>query len=514
MHKRRTEWKLVRCADAQSGKRQRKRKSCRGMIFCLLSFVSGCFVMQAFVPDLHAQATAAGTAYDRNVSDGDTEGANASNGAAGENGLRQEGSFGQPGAGIPDLGGNELVNGIIAAKIEEQFGAVTVPVERERCDILVAIDPGHGGEDEGCSRADVLEKDINLQIAKAVEARLLELGYQVWLTRENDTDIILEDRTEQINQSGADICVSIHQNACEEKSSSISGIETWYNETKGDAGSRRLARLIHSDLLLYSKADDRGVIGDETLYVNRETTMPACLVETGFLSNRAERENLVTAEYQDRLAEAIASGIDLYFFPKTMYLTFDDGPAAENTEEVLDILKAYDIKATFFLIGESVEKYPEVAKRIVQEGHTIGIHCNNHDYGRLYQSVDSYVEDFEKARNTVYEVTGVEARLFRFPGGSVNSYNQKVREEIIEEMTGRGYIYFDWNASLEDATKHNEPERLLKNAADSTFGRRRVVMLAHDTVDNTVSCLEELIGQFPEYRMLPLTEDVEPVQFR
>lgn len=80
-------------------------------------------------------------------------------------------------------------------------------------------------------------------------------------------------------------------------------------------------------------------------------------------------------------------------------------------------------------------------------------------------------------------------------------------------MTDRGYIYFDWNASLEDATKHNEPERLLQNAKESTLGRKRVVMLAHDTVYNTTLCLEELLQMFPEYQMLPLTEDVEPVQF-
>ena len=180
---------------------------------------------------------------------------------------------------------------------------------------------------------------------------------------------------------------------------------------------------------------------------------------------------------------------------------------------VLDILKRHNIKATFFLVGESVEKHPEVAKRIAQEGHTIGIHCYNHDYKKLYQSVDSYVEDFEKAWNVIYETTGVEVKLFRFPGGSINAYNKKVYADIAEEMTERGYIYFDWNASLEDATKHNEPERLLKNAKESTLGRRKIVMLAHDVVYNTTLCLEELLEEFPEYQMLPLTEEVEAIHF-
>ena len=80
-------------------------------------------------------------------------------------------------------------------------------------------------------------------------------------------------------------------------------------------------------------------------------------------------------------------------------------------------------------------------------------------------------------------------------------------------MTDRGYTYFDWNASLEDATKHNEPETLIRNATESTLGRRKVVMLAHDVVYNTTLCLEELLDCFPEYQMLPLTTEVEPIQF-
>lgn len=200
-------------------------------------------------------------------------------------------------------------------------------------------------------------------------------------------------------------------------------------------------------------------------------------------------------------------------FPKTMYLTFDDGPSAENTTAVLDILKEKNVKATFFVIGENVEKYPEVAKRIVEEGHAIGIHCYNHNYDNLYASVDSYVQDFEKAQEIVYRVTGVETKLFRFPGGSINAYNRDVYQDIIDEMTDRGYIYYDWNASLEDATRDNAPEKLLQNARESTLGRKRVILLAHDVIYNTTLCLEELLEQFPEYRMMPLLETVEPIQF-
>lgn len=241
--------------------------------------------------------------------------------------------------------------------------------------------------------------------------------------------------------------------------------------------------------------------------------MPACLIETGFLTNEEERRKLITPQYQEQIAAGIAAGVDYYFHPKIMYLTFDDGPSEENTSRILDILKARGIHATFFLVGENVKKHPDIARRIVAEGHTVGIHCNDHDYDTVYQSVDSFIQDFEAAYQTIYEVTGVEAKLFRFPGGSINNYNKQVSEEIIEKMTERGYIYYDWNASLDDAVGTREPEELVAKAVETTLGREKVVMLAHDVVYNTGICLEDLLDSLPEYEIRPLDEEVEPIQF-
>ena len=316
--------------------------------------------------------------------------------------------------------------------------------------ILVAIEPGYGGTDEGESGS--------ISIALQVQKLLEEKGYQVLLNREEDADLSSEEWVQLAE-----------------------GIKTWCQKED----SRRL-----SGLILKYAADSIGA-GDTK--------------EVGDLSSE---------EYQLELARGIVKGIDLFFHPRTMYLTFDDGPSAENTNAVLDILAEKNIKATFFVVGKNVEKHPEVARRIVQEGHTIGIHSNTHDYNVIYESVESYLEDFEAACSIVKEVTGVEPVLFRFPGGSINSYNEKVYKDIIQEMTDRGYIYFDWNASLEDAVKKSTPEQLIENAVESTLGRKRVVMLAHDVVYNTTLCLEELIDRLPEYRMEALTEDVEPIQFR
>lgn len=394
------------------------------------------------------------------------------------------------------------------AKTQEIVPAVA---ETEHIPIIY-LDPGHGGADEGCARNGVLEKDINLAIALLVQEQLTEQGYEVIMSRDTDTYIAKEERVKEANRSGADIYISIHQNATDE-GAGARGMEVWYEEDDSGRDSKRLAQLIRQQTIKSTGAVERELHGDSDFHVTGSTSMPACLVETGFLSNSAERRMLSLSEYQQKIADGIVQGISYYFHPKTMYLTFDDGPSEENTQRVLDILRDRDIKATFFLVGENVRKHPEMARRIVEEGHTIGIHCDNHDYDTLYESVDSYVEDFEKARQTVYEVTGVETNLFRFPGGSINAYNKKVGQAIIEEMTDRGYIYYDWNASLEDAVKNPDPEKLIANGVETTLGRKKVILLAHDVVYSTGICLEELLDSLPEYKMMPLSEEVTPIQF-
>lgn len=432
--------------------------------------------------------------------------------------------YGQGNTAVREISEPMLPAACDVAQLVNNMKPKTAPLPvRDASNPLIVIDAGHGGEDAGCSRDGIEEKNINLSIAVKIKEQLNALGYEVLMTREGDETITLEERVRFANENNASLYISIHQNACEEKESDVSGIETWFvgnDEAAGEGvqeavceDSKRLAQLVQIGAVSGSGATDRGLQQSRELYVLRETTMPSCLLETSFLSNKAEREDIGDETYQEKIAVGIARNIDYYFHPKTMYLTFDDGPSVENTSAILDALREHGIKATFFLIGENVEKHPEIARRIAQEGHTIGIHCYSHEYEALYESVDAYVADFEKARQAVYEATGVEAKLFRFPGGSINSYNKRVYKDIIEAMTEKGYVYFDWNASLEDAVGKSTPELLLANAKESTLGRKKVVMLAHDIVYNTTLCINELLEQFPEYQMLPLTEEVTPIQF-
>lgn len=185
------------------------------------------------------------------------------------------------------------------------------PVPEEPLGLIIAIDPGHGGWDNGCSRSGVTEQEINLEIALLLKDKLQDMGYETVLTREdNDTHVGLEERVEKSKEAKADIYVSIHQNSYgeEDQDNSVTGVETYYTVTNED--SITLAQLVQTYVSEKTGARDRGIINMETLHVIRENTCPSCLVETGFLTNAKERKSLTTAEYQDKIASGIAQGIN------------------------------------------------------------------------------------------------------------------------------------------------------------------------------------------------------------
>lgn len=290
----------------------------------------------------------------------------------------------------------------------------------------------------------------------------------------------------------------------------------------GYAGAKRRMTeegMEEAAALMEESAAEQHTAGEQQVLTKEAE--PVSGTVTDRISEKAAREESASMPQQAE-AEAEAAS-DQVLLPsgeseeektKIMYLTFDDGPSAKYTEVILDVLAEYDIKATFFMVGENVEKNPELAKRVAQEGHTIGIHCYSHAYHDLYDSVEGYVADFEKAYDIIYETTGVEVKIFRFPGGSINAYNKGVYKDIITEMTERGFTYYDWNASLEDSVRKASVEELVKSAVDTAMNRERVILLAHDTIENTSLSIEDIILSFPEYQFAPLTEEVVPICFR
>lgn len=199
---------------------------------------------------------------------------------------------------------------------------------------------------------------------------------------------------------------------------------------------------------------------------------------------------------------------------KICYLTFDDGPSA-NTLKILEILDRYKAKATFFVVDNAQTKI-EYVKQIHGAGHTIGLHTQSHDYAQIYKSVDNYFADLNAVSARVTELTGVESKVIRFPGGSSNGVSKKYCKGIMtilsHKVTEQGYTYFDWNVSSEDASAPVvSTSKIINSVLNGAKGKNSICVLMHDasgkktTVDALPSIIEGLIVQ--GFTFAPLTKD-------
>lgn len=198
-----------------------------------------------------------------------------------------------------------------------------------------------------------------------------------------------------------------------------------------------------------------------------------------------------------------------------VYLTFDDGPSA-NTDRILDILDQYGVKATFFVVGK--EGYNDQYRRIVQDGHTLGMHSYSHVYRDIYQSVEAYSQDLEKLHTYLYELTGVDSRIVRLPGGSSNTICRNGIQDILAYLGQEGITYYDWNVSSGDAASgYISAQQIADNVLDHVDQHNTSIVLMHDASgkNTTVEALPIIIEKILESEntvLLPITEDTVPIQ--
>lgn len=199
------------------------------------------------------------------------------------------------------------------AKVEIEH--LSLENEKSNKKIKILIDPGHGGNDTGSKGfSGSLEKDISLEIAKKVAGKLSQYkDLEVILTRSEDTNISLEERTSMANSQNIDLVVSIHQNA-QSGSSSAHGTETYYPQN-GINDSDKLAKSIQDTICLYLNTKNRGIY-PSNVGILKGTDMPSALVEVGFLTNEKDEKNLKSQSYQNKMAEGIAQGILSYIDSK------------------------------------------------------------------------------------------------------------------------------------------------------------------------------------------------------
>ena len=193
---------------------------------------------------------------------------------------------------------------------------------------------------------------------------------------------------------------------------------------------------------------------------------------------------------------------------KVIYLTFDDGPG-QYTEKLLEILAAYDVKATFFVKNSG---YAHLLDDIVNQGHAIAAHTYSHNYQKIYESEEAYFDDLEQILAVIEKQTGVRTDLIRFPGGSSNTvsrFNDGIMSRLTNEVVNRGFRYFDWNVDSRDAGGAKSANEVYENVINGVRGRRFSVVLQHDIKGFSVNAVERIIqwGLENGYTFLPLQSD-------
>ena len=176
---------------------------------------------------------------------------------------------------------------------------------------------------------------------------------------------------------------------------------------------------------------------------------------------------------------------------KVIYLTFDDGPGI-YTNKLLDVLKKYDVKATFFLVNTG--NYSTM-KRIVEEGHSVGIHSISHTYKEIYASEEAFMDDLYGMQKIIRDHTGVTTFLMRFPGGSsnrVSSFNPGIMTKLVDRVEAEGFQYFDWNVGSSD-TSNLTSAQICQNVIKGIKKTSKAVVLQHDIYDRSVSAVESII---------------------
>ncbi len=427
------------------------------------------------------------------------------------------------------LGSRSVSETVLAERYEAMPDISTISMEDEptpTLDLYVCLDPGHGGYDPGTSSADGKrnEKDDVLRLALAVREELQALGAQVLMTREDDTFYKLSDRGYIANNAKVDYFVSIHRNAVDaNEDATPNGIEI-YVPTKARSnpdGSYELGENIMAGLEKAGISENRGVRygsqGSENsdYQVNRDTEMPSCLIELGFMTsdkdNQLLDENLQS--YAKEIARAIVktsqkgeeteppkgmtlenekiqdvnslSSEEIVWAPgtetdennrptgaldfqekygayqaqfimpdqeKEIYLTFDEGYEAGYTGQILDILKENGISAVFFVTLPFVKSNQELVQRMIDEGHIIGNHSANNDQkGIITASLEEQRTEINDLHDYMLSHFNYQMCLFRYPNG-------KFTQQSLAMVNNLNYQSVFWSFSYKDYDMAKQPK--------------------------------------------------------
>ncbi|MCH5266136.1 MAG: polysaccharide deacetylase [Lachnospiraceae bacterium] len=256
----------------------------------------------------------------------------------------------------------------------------------------------------------------------------------------------------------------------------------------------------------------------EKLAAGREQTRQT---ETTEVAQAKEKETTTPPDATDGSNDASGvsdgtSGTAVSGESKKVYLTFDDSPGTQ-TEKILDILKEEQVSATFFVIGKEDAYSKKMYKRIVKEGHTLGMHSYSHIYPLLYQSTDSFTKDLDRLSQYLNKITGVSPEFYRFPGGSSIQGTGVPVSELIEVLNGKNISYMDWNVLSPDVNNAGVKKKDMVRGITGEVSRYDTsVVLFNDVADRpmTVKALPAIIKALKKenYELLPIDRTTVPIR--
>lgn len=264
-----------------------------------------------------------------------------------------------------------------------------------------------------------------------------------------------------------------------------------------------MVRILHDVPILWN---------DRSKFVRIPTAAQA-VYETVYGITYSQVESNLIKFYGVELSESLkrnheAASIDGVFPPinpkKHAFLTFDDGPDVKVTPEVLDTLKQYGLKATFFMLGSYMDEHPDLAKRVFLEGHSIGNHSYTHKIGNL-SSLSSFKNEIKKTNEAIKKITGSYPSLFRSP------YGNRMSKSYIDFLHEQGLRVIEWNVESGDSRGKNVAwETIYGNVANSLGGSRDIVIIMHDGPGHSESAkaLRSIIKVLWQnnYEILPITD--------
>lgn len=218
-------------------------------------------------------------------------------------------------------------------------------------------------------------------------------------------------------------------------------------------------------------------------------------------SSDNESTKKITIEVKNKPVQTKSNNVTYYSSSNTscgeagvIYLTFDDGPNDIYTPVILDVLKKYGVKATFFVTSGGSDN---LIKREYDEGHEVGIHTSTHKYNIVYSSDEAFWNDMNVVKERIERITGVSPKLMRFPGGSSNTvsrhYSVGIMGRLSKQIEEKGYGYFDWNISSGDAGGTTDPNVEYNNVVNALSKSRGNVILMHDIKYHTSQAIDSIV---------------------